>query len=336
VVQHHPLISPNLLRYEYPKVVVIIRLPQTSADMSKQSDISIKTVTSGRSDASQILNGQDDRLLVIVEPITLSDLLLAVRLEQQYPELCIMILCGPHSMNALTGSANNKDWGDIHRTNKYLRAARSLMVSLSSTGVRLAIQASDTLEASFVEDLASLFLAKDNTQPCIEMASSLSYPVGIPYTTQKGSGSMAHLMDTVNKSHCFLGISPAGMATIVQSSGNPQGFSVVKWTDHGAGWTQTMKANIEERQRSTSLVLDCRDDFDGTRGTYAQALDSITELLSHDTTALVGLVVSMNTYSAKSSGLMGAKDFLGELSQMVQHRRLLESGAACCPTEDSP
>jgi 3-deoxy-7-phosphoheptulonate synthase len=298
--------------------------------MSKQSDISIKTVTSGRLDASQIVDGQDDRLLVIIEPITLSDLLLAVRLEQQYPELCIMILCGPHFMTTLIGSANNKDWGDIHRTNRYLQTARSLMVSISSTGVRLAIQASDTLEASFVEDLASLFFAKDDTQPCLEMASSLSYPVGIPYAAQKGSGSMTHLMDTVNKSHCFLGISPTGMATIVQSSGNSQGFVVVKWTDHGAGWTQTIKSITEERHRSTSLVLDCRNDSDGNRGTYTQALDSITELLSHDTAALMGLVVSMDVYSAKSSESMGAEDLLGKLSQLVQHRRLLRSGAASC------
>jgi 3-deoxy-7-phosphoheptulonate synthase len=255
-------------------------------------------------------------------------LLLAVRLEQQYPELCIMILCGPHFMTTLIGSANNKDWGDIHRTNKYLRAARSLMVSLSSTGVRLAVQASDTLEVSFVEDLASLILAKDDTQPCLEMASSLSCPVGIPYTAQKGSGSMIDLMETVSESHCFLGISPAGMATIVQSSGNSQGFAVVKWTDHGAGWNQTIKSITEERQRSTSLVLDCRDDYDGTRGTYTQALDSITELLGHETTALVGLVVSMNVYSAKSPGLMDTKDFLGRLSQLVHRRRLLSSCAA--------
>jgi 3-deoxy-7-phosphoheptulonate synthase len=287
-------------------------------------------VTSGRSDASQILGGHDYRLLVIIEPITLADLLLAVRLEQQYPELCIMILCGPHFMTTLIGSANNKDWGDIHRTNKYLRAARSLMVSLSSTGVRLAIQASDTLEVSFVEDIASLFLAKDDTQPCLEMASSLSCPVGIPYTAQKGSGSMIDLMDTVNKSHCFLGISPAGMATIVQSSGNPQGFVVVKSTNHGAGWAQTIESITGGRQQSTSLVLDCRDDFDGTRGTYTQALDLITEMLSHDTAALVGLVVGMDVYPAKSPGLMGARDLLERLSQLVRNRRLLRSGAASC------
>jgi 3-deoxy-7-phosphoheptulonate synthase len=286
-------------------------------------------VTSGRSDASQILEGHDYRLLVIIEPITLADLLLAVRLEQQYPELCIMILCGPHFMTTLIGSANNKDWGDIHRTNKYLRAARSLMVSLSSTGVRLAIQASDTLEVSFVEDLASLVLAKDDTQPCLEMASSLSCPVGIPYTAQKGSGSTIDLMDMVNESHCFLGISPAGMATIVQSSGNSQGFVVVKSTEPGAGWNQTINSITEERQRSTSLVLDCRDDFDGTP--YIQALDSITELLGHETTALVGLVVSMDVYSAKPSGLMDTKDFLETLSQLVQRRRLLKSGAASYP-----
>jgi 3-deoxy-7-phosphoheptulonate synthase len=288
-------------------------------------------VTSGRLDASQILQGHDDRLLVIIEPITLADLLLAVRLEQQYPKLCIMILCGPHFMTTLIGSANNKDWGDIHRTNKYLRAARSLMISLSSTGVRLAIQASDTLEISFVEDLASLVLAKDDTQPCLEMASSLSCAVGIPYTAQKDCGSMTDLMDTVNQSHCFLGINPAGMATIVQSSGNSQGFAVVRRTDHGAGWTEIIKPITEEKQRSTSLVLDCRDDFDGSGATYTQVLDSITTLLSHDNAALVGLVVSMNVYSAKSSGLMDTKDILGELSQLVQRRRLLKPGAASYP-----
>lgn len=271
----------------------------------------------------RILNGQDDRLLVIVEPVALSDLLLAVRLEQQYPELFIMILCGPELITEIATSANGQQMGGVHRTNTQLRATRSLMMSLTATGVRLAIQASNSLEAMFVEDLASVMLVPDCTLSSLQMASSMSCPVGIPSPRHKDRSAVTGVLDTVDKSHCFLGISPEGMATIVQSAGNPQSFAIASWGDFcstdSSPAVRSISQDVRAKQRLRKILVDYRENSNHGRGTYKQVLESMCAHLALDTSDLAGLIVSLDSKSAKATGLMDAKDFFDGLVLLNQH-----------------
>lgn len=277
----------------------------------------------GRSDVVRILNGQDNRLLVIVEPVALSDLLLAVRLEQQYPELFIMILCGPELITEIATSANGQQTGGVHPTNTQLRATRSLMMSLTAAGVRLAIQASNSLEAMFVEDLASVMLVPNSTLSCLQMASSMSCPVGITSPRDQDRSAVTEVLDTVNKSHCFLGISPEGMATIVQSAGNPQSFAIASWVDFcstdSSPAVRSISQDVRAKQRLKKMLVDYRENSNHGQRSYKQVLESMCAHLALDTLDLAGLIVSLDSKSAKSTGLMDAKIFFDSLVLLNQH-----------------
>ena len=120
-----PLMSPNLLRHELPCD------PAVAA-----------TVTRGRAEVTRVLDGDDDRLLVVVGPCSIHDPdaaldyahRLAAHAERVRPDLCVVMRTyfeKPRTTVGWKGLINDPGLDETFDVNRGLRTARRLLLELS-------------------------------------------------------------------------------------------------------------------------------------------------------------------------------------------------------------
>ncbi|EGY23331.1 phospho-2-dehydro-3-deoxyheptonate aldolase, partial [Verticillium dahliae VdLs.17] len=150
ILGQDPLIPPALL---------ISELPMTEAAM--------QTVVKGRDEASNIVMGRDDRLLVIIGPCSIHDPATALeycdrlravadRLNQ---DLCIVMrayLEKPRTTVGWKGLINDPDIDSTFQINKGLRVSRQLFRDLTAKGMPIASEMLDTISPQFLADFISV------------------------------------------------------------------------------------------------------------------------------------------------------------------------------------
>ena len=216
VTGYEPLISPALLVHEIP--------------LKPESQ---RTIARARAEASAIVNGQDDRLLVVVGPCSIHDpeqaREYAARLrtaQASWPGLVIIMRAyfeKPRTTVGWKGLINDPDINGSYNINRGLRIARNLLADLTETGVPVACELLDTISPQYLADLYSwgaIGARTTESQLHRELVSGLSMPVGFKNGTD---GSLTVAVDAIksaSRPHAFMGVTNQGVAAIVKTAGN--------------------------------------------------------------------------------------------------------------------
>jgi phospho-2-dehydro-3-deoxyheptonate aldolase len=212
------LLSPEQLIKEYPI-----------------TDTATSTVLTTRAAVTQIMSGQDDRLLVIVGPCSIHDpqaaLDYASRLRPLITELsqdlCIIMRVyfeKPRTTVGWKGLINDPGLDDSFRINDGLKLARNLLLQLADSGVPAGTEFLDLISPQYIADLVSwgAIGARTTESQCHrELASGLSCPVGFKNGT---GGNVQIAIDAVSsaaRSHHFLSVTKEGRSAIFETAGNP-------------------------------------------------------------------------------------------------------------------
>lgn len=259
IIGNSALIPPMLLQEEFP---------QTSA--------SLRTVIRARREVGEILNGRDDRLVVVVGPCSLHDAdqaleyarLLAPLKEKHSKELLVIMrsyLEKPRTTIGWKGLINDPEINDSFKINTGLRISRKLFVELTEMGIPLASEMLDTISPQFLADLLSLGAIGARTtesQLHRELASGLSYPVGFKNGTDGGLTVAVDAIGAASHPHTFLGVTKQGLAAIQQTRGNDETFIILRGGKHGTNYdaksveeaAQALeKAGLDKRR----IMIDC-------------------------------------------------------------------------------
>lgn len=259
IIGNNPLIPPMLLQEEYP---------QTSA--------SLRTVIRARREVGEVLNGRDDRLVVVVGPCSLHDAdqaleyarLLAPLRERLSKDLLVIMrsyLEKPRTTVGWKGLINDPDIDNSFKINKGLKISRQLFVQLTEMGIPLASEMLDTISPQFLADLLSLGAIGARTtesQLHRELASGLSYPVGFKNGTDGGLGVAVDAIGAASHPHTFLGVTKQGLAAIQQTKGNDETFIILRGGKHGTNYDAKSvaeaavaleKAGLNKRR----IMIDC-------------------------------------------------------------------------------
>ncbi|MFC4949540.1 3-deoxy-7-phosphoheptulonate synthase [Pseudonocardia sp. GCM10023141] len=213
-----PLLSPSLLRHELP-------IDGSVAD----------TVTRTRTEVQDILDGTDDRLLVIVGPCSIHDpdaaldyaTRLATHAEKTADELRIVMRTyfeKPRSTVGWKGLINDPHLDGTFDVNTGLRIARTLLLDVTALGLPVGCEFLDPITPQFIADIVTWGAIGARTaasQVHRQLCSGLSMPVGIKNGTD---GDIQVAIDGVGAaaaSHVFMGINPDGLAALITTSGNP-------------------------------------------------------------------------------------------------------------------
>ena len=229
-----PEIRTDAVRDQRIERLVPLTAPQELFDELPLDDVRTETVLAGRAAAHAVLDGKDDRLLVVVGPCSVhdpdacleyahrlsstaraleSDLLIAMRVYFEKPRTTIGwkgLINDPH----LDGS------GDV---NTGLRIARRLLLDVLSAALPIGCEFLDPITPQYISDLVSwgaIGARTTESQIHRQLGSGLSMPVGFKNRTD---GNVQVAVDAVRAAasrHAFAGIDRDGRSAILYTRGN--------------------------------------------------------------------------------------------------------------------
>ncbi len=188
-----------------------------------------------RRQIQDILDGKDDRLVVVTGPCSIHDpeaaLEYAERLAEQRrrfgDDLMIVMRTyfeKPRTTVGWKGLINDPDLDNSFHINKGLRLARRLVLDINELDVPVATEYLDIITPQYIADAISwgaIGARTTESQVHREMASGLSCPVGFKNGTK---GSLQIAVDAIGAArhpHHFLSLTKAGRSAIYQTAGNP-------------------------------------------------------------------------------------------------------------------
>jgi len=254
----HPLISPQKMLEKIP--------------VSEQS---YRTVLAGRKEIEAILNGTDDRFLLIVGPCSIHDPVSALdyaaklmRLRKKYREdLCIIMRVyfeKPRTGLGWRGLIVEPGLdGRIDITNG-LELARKTLSAITELGLPAASELLDPIVPQYITDFiswASIGARSAESQIHRELASGLSMPVGFKNPTDGDISTAVNAIVSAREPHAFLGIMRNGMPAVMHTSGNEYAHLVLRGSVHGSNYDRkSVEAGcrmLAERGIQPALLIDC-------------------------------------------------------------------------------
>jgi len=229
------LISPAILQEELP--------------ITPELKVHVQT---GRRQAASIINGGDDRLLVIVGPCSIHDPKAALdygrRLKIVADELKDYLFIvmrvyfeKPRTTIGWKGLINDPQLNGTFHINKGLRIARTLLLEINEIGNHAACELLDTISPQFFADLftwAAIGARTTESQIHRELASGMSMPVGFKNGTDGRIGIAIDAIRAAAHPHHFIGVTKQGLSAIIATKGNPTCHVVLRGANSGPNYEE--------------------------------------------------------------------------------------------------
>jgi 3-deoxy-7-phosphoheptulonate synthase len=225
ITGYEPLLSPAALLDELP-------LGDAPAD----------TVERTRAEVRAVLDGGDDRLLVIAGPCSVHDpaaaldyarRLAALRDEHRADLLIVMRVYfeKPRTVTGWKGLINDPDMDGGHDVHSGLRTARRLLLDIVGLGLPVGCEWLDPITPQYIADTVTwgaIGARTTESQVHRQLASGLSMPVGFKNGTD---GDVQVAVDACRASaagHTFFGVTDNGAAAVVTTAGNPETHVILR------------------------------------------------------------------------------------------------------------
>jgi len=231
-------------------------------------------VTRAREEVTAILDGRDDRLIVVVGPCSIHDPAAAhdyaVRLRALADELAgdLRVIMRvyfekPRTTVGWKGLINDPYLDGSFAINVGLRRGRRLLLDLVEVGLPAGCEFLDPISPQFITDLVSwgaIGARTTESQVHRELASGLSMPVGFKNGTDGGIQIAIDAVRAAAHPHSFLGVTERGLAGIVSTRGNADCHVILRGGQSGpnydAGSVQKTLAAIREAGVAPRVMID--------------------------------------------------------------------------------
>ncbi len=232
-------------------------------------------VTQAREAVSNILRGEDDRLLVIVGPCSIHDsvaakeyaALLQPLAEKLQKDLFIVMRVyfeKPRTTLGWKGLINDPNLDNSFDINRGLRIARQLLADISAIGLPIATEFLDTITPQYISDFiawGAIGARTTESQVHRELASGVSMPIGFKNGTD---GSVKIAIDAVQAAshpHHFLSVTKSGRAAIVKTLGNKEAHVILRGSNHSTNYEEQHVLAAVEALKNVGLppylMVDC-------------------------------------------------------------------------------
>jgi 3-deoxy-7-phosphoheptulonate synthase len=293
---NQPLITPESLIQEFP--------------ISENAN---EVVKAARNAANRIIQGGDDRLLVIVGPCSIHDskaaleyaALLQNAAQSFKKELCIIMRVyfeKPRTTVGWKGLISDPFLNGSFDMNCGLRIARNLLLEINNLGMAAATEFLDTIVPQYLSDLISWSAIGARTsasQTHRELASGLPMAVGFKNSTDGNIKIAIDAVKVASHPHHFLSICQNGTPAIVRTTGNNNCHIILRGSQHGPNYeTQHIIAAVNTLQNSNlipRLMIDCS--HGNSMKDYQrqhQIVQSITEQIENGSDYICGVMLESN------------------------------------------
>jgi 3-deoxy-7-phosphoheptulonate synthase len=225
IVRTRPLVSPERLRRDAP-------LTEGAEDV----------VVASRHAVTRILDGHDDRLLVVVGPCSVHDPGAALDYARRLAEVAAALdtelrivmrvyFEKPRTSLGWKGLINDPDLDGGFRVDEGLRTARALLLEIVGSGLPVGCEFLDPIIPQYLSDTVTwgaIGARTAESQIHRQLASGLSMPVGIKNSM---AGDVQVAVDAIRAAaggQVFIGISDDGEAALLTTAGNPDCHVVLR------------------------------------------------------------------------------------------------------------
>ena len=236
IVGYEPLLSPAGLLHE---------LPLGAAQQ--------ETVARTRTEVRAVLDGTDDRLLVVTGPCSVHDpkaaLDYASRLaglrERLADDLLIVMRVyfeKPRTVTGWKGLINDPGMDDSFDVHRGLRTARRLLLDIVGAGMPVGCEWLDPITPQYIADTVTWGAVGARTtesQVHRQLASGLSMPVGFKNGTDGDVQVAVDACRAAAVSHTFFGVTAAGAAAVVTTSGNADTHVILRGGRSGPNYSSS-------------------------------------------------------------------------------------------------
>jgi len=225
IVGYEPLLSPAALLDELP-------LGEKAA----------ATVERTRTEVRAVLDGQDDRLLVIAGPCSVHDPVaaldyagrLGVLRDRHAGDLLIVMRVyfeKPRTVTGWKGLINDPGMDGRHDVHRGLRTARRLLLDIVELGLPVGCEWLDPITPQYIADTVTwgaIGARTTESQVHRQLAAGLSMPVGFKNGTDGDVQVAVDACRACASSHTFFGVTPVGAAAVVHAAGNPDTHVILR------------------------------------------------------------------------------------------------------------
>ncbi|OED40760.1 3-deoxy-7-phosphoheptulonate synthase [Chromatiales bacterium (ex Bugula neritina AB1)] len=250
------LLSPAKLIEEVP----------VSAEISQ-------TVFDSRMGIRHILDGADDRLVVVVGPCSIHDPEAGIEyaaklapLHQSLKDNLLIVMRvyfeKPRTTVGWKGLINDPDLDDSFSINKGLKTARTLLRDINALGLPAGTEFLDLISPQYIADLVgwgAIGARTTESQGHRELASGISAPVGFKNGT---GGSVQIAVDAIcsaSNPHHFLSVTKEGGSAIFSTSGNNDCHLILRGgphTNYDAASVDDASGMMEKSGVSPNIMID--------------------------------------------------------------------------------
>jgi 3-deoxy-7-phosphoheptulonate synthase len=259
ITQVRPLIPPAILLEEIPI-----------------SERASNVVANTRTAVTDVLAGNDPRLVIVAGPCSIHDTRAAIdyaarlkTLADRYAGQLLILMRTyfekPRTSVGWKGLINDPDLDESYRINKGLRLARQLLLDVNDLGLPTASEFLDTQIPQHIADLTSwVAIGARTTESQVhrELASGLSMPVGFKNGTD---GAIVTAVDAVlaaRSPHWFPSVTKQGVSAIFQTTGNQACHVILRGgsrtgPNYGPEQVREVSERLAARGLCSGVMIDC-------------------------------------------------------------------------------
>jgi len=293
IVGYEPLLSPAALLDE---------LPLTGAQQ--------ETVERTRAEVRAVLDGADDRLLVVTGPCSVHDpkaaLDYAARLaglRERYAEDLLIVMRvyfeKPRTVTGWKGLINDPLMDGSFDVHRGLRTARRLLLDIVGAGMPVGCEWLDPITPQYIADTVTwgaIGARTTESQVHRQLASGLSMPVGFKNGTDGDIQVAVDACRAAAVSHTFFGVTAAGAAAVVTTAGNPETHVILRGGRSGPNYSSSHVTKaldlITAAGQPRRIMVDASHGNSGKDHTRQLAVtESLAEQLSGGEYGLTGVML---------------------------------------------
>jgi 3-deoxy-7-phosphoheptulonate synthase len=232
----------NAIRDQRIERLVPLAAPRALIDELPLSDDHAEVLLRGRSEVQAILDGRDDRLLVVVGPCSVHDVeatreyaeRLAAQMGRLHADLCLTMRVyfeKPRTSLGWKGLINDPHLDGSSDVESGLRMARALLLEVLALGLPVGCEFLDPITPQYISDAVcwgAIGARTVESQIHRQLGSGLSMPVGFK---NRGDGNVQVAVDAVRAAgvaHAFAGIDENGTPAILYTRGNEDSHVILR------------------------------------------------------------------------------------------------------------
>jgi len=265
----------------------------------------------------RILDGVDDRLLVVIGPCSIHDPVAAreyatrlaaerARLEDDLEIVMRVYFEKPRTTVGWKGLINDPNLDGSFQINKGLRLARELLLDINELQLPAGCEFLDMITPQYIADLVSwgaIGARTTESQVHRELASGLSCPVGFKNGTDGNIRIAVDAIQAASQPHHFLSVTKGGHSAIVSTNGNEDCHVILrggKTPNYEASSVAAACVEIGNAGLQQRLMIDASHANSGKDPrNQTRVAASVSEQLAEGQRAIIGLMIESHLIAGR-------------------------------------